>query len=381
MKKFRNITIAHLVIVGSLGLLTYQAKSDLEVSVGVEVHAVGDFHDPLVANGAWVEVGSYGQCWRPRGVAVDWRPYCDGHWEWTDCGWFWETDEPWGWACYHYGTWVEDPSLGWCWVPGIEWAPAWVVWRGGGDYIGWAPCAPAGVVVVPGFFVFINANHFGNPITRSTVVINNDVVFRQTSSIGGAKRESRNIGGRSQNVVINNGPEVATVEKASGRKFSPVSIQEAVRKAPAPANFRTSQPGKQPAASDQRPAVQPENRPSVEPRSGERNVQPSPRAPAERPIAPSPDIKPAPSTPQRPTIPSPDVKPAPRPERPTPPAREDRPASPPREERPAEPPKEERPASPPAQDNQRGRGDQGALPTRSPFLWAEMRLDAGVYRV
>ena len=388
MKSLRSIIIAHLVVLGSLGLLIYEAKSDLEVSAGVEVHSVGDFHDPLAANGAWVSIGSYGQCWRPRGVAVDWRPYCDGHWEWTDCGWFWETDEPWGWACYHYGSWLDDPSAGWCWVPGIEWAPAWVDWRAGGDYIGWAPCAPAGVAVVSGSFVFINANHFDNPITRSAIVINNDTVFRQTSSIGGAKRESRNIGGHSQNVVINNGPELATVEKASGHKFSPVSIQDAVRKAPAPANFRPSEPGKQPAVPDQRPAVRPENRPSVEPRNGERDIQPSPRVPEERPIVPSPDIKPAPViperpvpspdirpapiVPERPVVPSPGIKPSPKPELPGPPAREDRPVSPPREER---------PPSPPPQDNQRGGRDQGALPAGSRLLWAEMRPDSQVDRV
>ena len=32
---------------------------------------------------------------------------------------------------------------GWCWIPGTTWGPAWVNWRWGGGYVGWAPMAPA----------------------------------------------------------------------------------------------------------------------------------------------------------------------------------------------------------------------------------------------
>ena len=124
-------------LAGSLGLGLFRAKADLEVSAGVSIHSPAEFYEPLATHGTWVEEGSYGRCWRPVGVAVGWRPYCDGHWEWTDCGWYWVSDEPWAWACYHYGTWYFDPNLGWVWVPGVEWAPAWVNWRIGGDYIGW----------------------------------------------------------------------------------------------------------------------------------------------------------------------------------------------------------------------------------------------------
>jgi len=28
------------------------------------------------------------------------------------------------------------------WVPGYDWGPAWVSWRTGGDYYGWAPLSP-----------------------------------------------------------------------------------------------------------------------------------------------------------------------------------------------------------------------------------------------
>ena len=87
-----------LVLAGSLGLTVPNASADVDVSVGVQINAVAEFDAPLARHGAWVEVGSYGRCWRPAHVALEWRPYCYGQWEWTDCGWYWVSDEPWAWA-------------------------------------------------------------------------------------------------------------------------------------------------------------------------------------------------------------------------------------------------------------------------------------------
>ena len=33
-------------------------------------------------------------------------------------------------------------GTGWVWVPGYTWAPAWVSWRYGDGYAGWAPLPP-----------------------------------------------------------------------------------------------------------------------------------------------------------------------------------------------------------------------------------------------
>ena len=74
----------------------FRASAELEVSAGVSIHATTEFYEPLAPCGTWVEVGSYGRCWHPAGVVVGWRPYCNGYWEWTDCGWYWFSDEPWG---------------------------------------------------------------------------------------------------------------------------------------------------------------------------------------------------------------------------------------------------------------------------------------------
>src|SRR5512142_112960 len=81
-----------------------------------EVSSGTDFYEPLSPYGRWEVVGSYGRCWVPGGVGSDWEPYCNGEWVSTDDGWYFESDEPWGWATYHYGRWVDEPSFGWCWI-------------------------------------------------------------------------------------------------------------------------------------------------------------------------------------------------------------------------------------------------------------------------
>jgi hypothetical protein len=201
------------------------ARADLEVSASVRVRAVAEFHAPLAAHGTWVEVRGHGNCWRPSGVAVDWRPYCVGQWVWTDCGWYWESDEPWAWSCYHYGWWVVDPVLGWVWVPGIEWAPAWVSWRVGGGYCGWAPLAPHGVVIRETAFVFVQERRFHERVQPTTVIVNNTSIIKNTTVVN-VKRESRTIAGARQTVVVNEGPKVASIENVSGQKFVAKPIQE-----------------------------------------------------------------------------------------------------------------------------------------------------------
>ncbi len=99
-------------------------------------------------SGEWIDTPEYGVVWRPTRVDSDWRPYQYGRWEWTTVGWAWVSEEPFGWAVYHYGRWAYADSLGWTWVPGRVWAPAWVAWRWGGGYAGWCPLGPHGLLGV-----------------------------------------------------------------------------------------------------------------------------------------------------------------------------------------------------------------------------------------
>ncbi|MDP1828119.1 MAG: hypothetical protein Q8L48_32890 [Archangium sp.] len=120
--------------------------------VSVSVVVQGDtFDERLSPYGSWLVIPGYGRVWQPANeyVGDDFYPYgSDGHWVFTDEGWVFDSDYPFGWAVFHYGRWMLDPDYGWVWLPGNTWAPAWVTWRHGGSYVGWAPMGPRGAPVV-----------------------------------------------------------------------------------------------------------------------------------------------------------------------------------------------------------------------------------------
>ncbi len=114
---------------------------------GSEV-TLGYFQTQLAPYGTWVDVPGCGLCWRPavQNTEPGWRPYFNaGHWDYTDDGWYWRSDYPWGEYAFHYGRWARDARFGWVWMPGYEWAPAWVCWRHcqADGFCGWAPLPPA----------------------------------------------------------------------------------------------------------------------------------------------------------------------------------------------------------------------------------------------
>jgi hypothetical protein len=118
--------------------------SRTDSSGNVATASYSTFYRNLEPYGVWRETSSYGYVWQPREAerSRSWRPYTNGRWIYTDAGWTWISEEPFGWATYHYGRWTRLRNIGWIWVPGDEWAPAWVSWRKSNDYVGWAPLPP-----------------------------------------------------------------------------------------------------------------------------------------------------------------------------------------------------------------------------------------------
>jgi hypothetical protein len=189
------------------------------------------FHEQLQPYGRWVSREGADDVWVPN-VERGWRPYTTGHWAYTDQGWAWVADEPWGWAAFHYGRWDYDPELGWAWTPGNVWAPAWVAWRSGGGYLGWAPL-PSSVgftdeeglglgaaVLTAGFFTFVAEQNILAP--RVTTVIlpstRNVIIVENTTNITRyAVSDHR---------VFNRGIDVHQIEKVTGRPVRPVRIAE-----------------------------------------------------------------------------------------------------------------------------------------------------------
>src|SRR6266849_3140310 len=134
--------------------------------------SMDDFRSGLDRYGRWVETPEYGWVWQPTQVGSRWQPYWDGRWVWTTAGWTWVTDEPWGWATYHYGRWAMLDSVGWIWLPGRVWGPAWVAWRWGGGYAGWCPLGPRGVVYAqPRSWVFVETPNFLTPVRHHAVPV------------------------------------------------------------------------------------------------------------------------------------------------------------------------------------------------------------------
>jgi hypothetical protein len=109
--------------------------------------ALTDFRGTLDPHGQWVDDPTYGTTWTPDAseVGSDFEPYdTAGSWDWSGGDYTWVSDYPWGWVCFHYGRWVFAGGR-WLWIPGRQYAGAWVNWRFNDDgtgVIGWAPQSP-----------------------------------------------------------------------------------------------------------------------------------------------------------------------------------------------------------------------------------------------
>jgi len=160
------------------------------------------FYTKLDPYGAWFETSDYGYVWQPREAesSRNWRPYTSGRWVYTDAGWTWISEEPFGWATYHYGRWTRLRGIGWVWVPGNQWAPAWVSWRKSNDYVGWAPLPPearfdqrTGIhnwsdnyyEIGPDQYCFVATREFGAQRAESTILPpeRNVTIVNQTTNV------------------------------------------------------------------------------------------------------------------------------------------------------------------------------------------------------
>lgn len=142
--QFLSLFAAGALLLGS-GCYVHSAAA-VTPSVGVSVTSFDPYLEPY---GTWLDVPGYGRTWQPspQYVGADFYPYgTGGHWLYTDAGWSFESDYPFGWAVFHYGRWMRHANYGWLWLPGNQWAPSWVTWRVGGPYVGWAPMGPRGAL-------------------------------------------------------------------------------------------------------------------------------------------------------------------------------------------------------------------------------------------
>ncbi len=222
----------------TLDALVWPAVPKAEAGVDVSVDF---FYNNLGNDGNWVEVADYGYCWQPA-VAVSnasWRPYADGYWAYTDVGWTWISYENFGWATYHYGRWARLHDHGWVWVPGYEWGPAWVSWRTGGDYVGWAPLPPRyatrGEVVYqgrpidsrvdiefdigPAYYNFVNVRYIGEPLLRERIYAPAENITYITRTVNVTNITYNN------STVYNYGPDYNRLSAYSARPIQRLKLQ------------------------------------------------------------------------------------------------------------------------------------------------------------
>src|SRR5690606_4283510 len=140
------------------------------------------------------------------------------------------------------GRLVYPSYRGWGWVPGYEWGPAWVEWRSGNGYYGWAPMMPrVGVHVSVGIpinlWIFAPTrriyardiyrySHIGRTnIYNRTTIINNTYIVNNRHYHGGPSRRDmeRTIGRRIQvhNVSQSARPGASRMDKRTVSIYRP----------------------------------------------------------------------------------------------------------------------------------------------------------------
>lgn len=229
MKNFNYILIFALTAV-MFSSCASQRHSNRHLQTGGHVVATGGgisfsvFYHELRPHGRWVFHPQFGQVWIPRNVGRNFHPYVtNGHWVMTNRGNMWVSGYSWGWAPFHYGRWFFDDFHGWAWVPGYEWAPAWVVWRGGAGYYGWAPMRPGVNINVnihlPGrYWVFVPNRHVFHRHPSRHFSRNTTIIYNRTTIINNT-------------YIINNnqffsGPSARDFQRDTGRQPTIHTVQD-----------------------------------------------------------------------------------------------------------------------------------------------------------
>ncbi len=244
----------------------------------------------LTRYGVWQISQRYGEVWVPS-VTTTWRPYTVGRWVWTDDGWYWESGEPFGAVVFHYGRWAYDDALGWVWISGDEWAPAWVVWRQSNDYVGWVPAPPPEerVVFRDAWWSFVPVVAIGaaevlptlRPVEDNVTIVRNTTIIDQRVVVNNIYNTYNNPTVRVENraIPINAGPMLARLPQPVAAKVRAANIVPPARGSLASAQLDISKAHevKLRAAS-----LQPGQPPSLPGKSaaGAPGIAPNPAAPA-----------------------------------------------------------------------------------------------------
>jgi uncharacterized protein DUF6600 len=225
-----GLAAGSLAVVAPSSLIMTPAHA--QASAGVSI--AGDFRVALEPYGAWRHHRRFGDVWVPANRPRDWRPYTVGHWVYTDdYGWYWVTDDQeadWGWITYHYGRWYRDADYGWFWIPGDVWGPAWVDWRYGDQYCGWAPEPPEEALVdvedEPAYWSFVPAGDLIAPSIAAVLlpVDRRAEFFRRTALVNRPVM----MRGRDRHFAVDPGIPPGTIAGIRGRPLPTYQVRPRV---------------------------------------------------------------------------------------------------------------------------------------------------------
>ena len=251
--------------------IAFSPKATASPHVGISFQV---FYNELSPFGDWVMDPAHGYVWVPY-VDHGFQPYAtNGYWTMTNFGNTWVSNYSWGWAPFHYGRWFFSNYYGWAWIPGYEW-PAWVSWRTGGGYYGWAPLGPGVGMAYPSMpllpigslyqrrFRHRHFNRYFVPhynvvnIYNRTTVINNTYVYNNQTYITGPSRRDVERATRSSVPVyqVNDSsrPGRSVVQNNRLNVYRPqVTESRTANNAPRPSRVYTAEEYKQRSATQNR---------------------------------------------------------------------------------------------------------------------------------
>jgi hypothetical protein len=222
MDRLFAVPAAHADVTASASVYVWQPDASLAVSAEAVTGAT-----------AGAEAGVAVEVEAEEEVAVpEYTPYENGQWVDSDAGWYFHASTEPEEITSHYGRWTFTTSLGWVWLPGSVWAPAWVDWREDETYVAWTP-VPAGVhisgsvLLVPpvmkiNHYVIVEKQFFLEPAVykyKYSVKTNpHKIKIKSMTRVNGVTVKGK--------IVYNHGPSVGGIEKASGKKVAKVKIHK-----------------------------------------------------------------------------------------------------------------------------------------------------------
>lgn len=160
--------------------------------------------------------------------ATSYVPFTNGQWVNSDAGWNFKAPTDYEETTSHYGRWNYSPTLGWVWLPGRVYSPAWVDWKEDDNNIAWAPLPPSTYfvnntiptpVISENNYIIVDKKYFAEPEVYKYMYKENKnkIMIKEMRRSDGVVVRN--------NIVYNVGPDINVIRKITNLPLEPVKIQ------------------------------------------------------------------------------------------------------------------------------------------------------------